>query len=194
MNVVLGVTGSVASILAPKLSSALVDAGHNVKLVFTSSAKYFAQDQRHLPINLTDQNSLWKLYSNAYKVNYNQFFDDSREWQWSKKGDPVQHIELANWMDVLLIAPLTANTMAKMVHGICDNLLLSIWLAKGDKPVVVAPSMNTKMLTHPVTQDNLIKLMNFGVKIISPVEKTLACGETGVGAMAPIDQIVKEIS
>jgi len=166
MNVLLGVTGSVAAIYTEKLAQAFIDDGHQVRIVLTQAARQFTTASKFAT------------------------FTDELEWDWSKMGDPVQHIELRNWMDVLLIAPLTANTMAKMVNGMCDNLLTSVWLAHGTKPVIVAPAMNTHMLMHSITQRNICSLLTMGVGIIGPVEKKLACGDVGIGALAPHDVIV----
>ncbi len=165
MNILLGVTGSVAAIKAPKLITALREIG-TVKTVMTESALKFNA--------LTDHS----------------VYTDKDEWRWKNIGDPVLHIELRDWFDVFVIAPLTATTMAKMAHGICDNLLTTIWLAAPNKKVLVAPAMNTQMWNNPITQQNLISLMSLGVKFVSPIEKKLACGETGIGAMAEIKDIV----
>lgn len=177
MKILLGITGSVAATVSDKLIDALIDKGHDVKYVATEKAAYFFKR----PIE--------SAYSNPPA-----YCSELSEWLWWRKiGDPIQHIELANWMDLMLIAPLTANTMAKMANGICDNLLTSVWLAHGKKPVYVAPAMNSNMWDHPATQANLEKIKSYGVKVIPPVEKKLACGVTGIGAMANIQDIVKEI-
>ena len=126
---------------------------------------------------------------------------DEQEWLWSKRGDDVLHIELRKWADMMLIAPLSANTLAKMASGICDNtlsLVVRCWDFSGrsdnkglNKPLLVCPAMNTMMLEHPITRKQLTFLTEeLGVRVIDPVIKTLICGESGSGAMAPIATIV----
>jgi len=120
-------------------------------------------------------------------------FTDKDEWEiWKKKGDPVQHVELRRWADVLLVAPLSANTLAKLANGFCDNLLTCVaraWDYK--KPFIVAPAMNTMMWENPFTKKHLKSLSGLGIKVIAPVSKTLACNDTGMGALAPVDVIAK---
>lgn len=176
MNILLGVTGSVAATLTPQLVRALQTAGHTVQVVATKPATYF--------FSATDIPA--------------RVWTDSDEWPvtgWHK-GDPVLHIELRQWADVLLIAPLTANTLAKLAHGLTDNLLTSVARAwDRDKPIILVPAMNTLMWTHPATAEHLATLKRWypRLTIIDPVEKTLACGDTGIGAMAPIDTIASTI-
>lgn len=98
---------------------------------------------------------------------------------------------LADWAHVLLFAPLSANTLAKLALGLCDNLASEIarsWST--DKPLLLAPAMNTKMWTHPATQRQLATLQGFGnAAVVAPVSKKLACGDTGVGAMASVQDV-----
>lgn len=117
---------------------------------------------------------------------------DEEEWNWQKRGDSVLHIELRKWADLLLIAPLSANTMAKIVNGICDNLLSLIvrcWnfndLHGGmlKQPIVVCPAMNSLMYDNPITYRQLDSLKQMGVRVVGPIEKKLMCGEVGNGAM-----------
>ena len=110
-------------------------------------------------------------------------------------GDPVLHIELRNWADVFVIAPLDANTLGKLAHGMCDNLLTCIARAWDiEKPLLFCPAMNTVMWHHPSTKRNINILKEFGYKEIPPVSKHLACGEEGIGAMANIKDIVQHIA
>lgn len=201
MNILLGLTGSVATILAEKTYNELSKVG-DVKVVATEKAMKF----------------IWSAASKKPNTNLippEKFYTDDKEWQWKQLGDPVQHIELSDWADVLVIAPLSANTLAKMVNGICDNLLTCIWMAwDKKKQVVVAPAMNTRMWENRITQSNLEKLeaLNFwkrpnpngyavnyrpipdyNISIVDPVEKKLACGTIGIGAMAPIETIIAKI-
>jgi phosphopantothenoylcysteine decarboxylase len=126
-------------------------------------------------------------------------------------GDPVLHIELRNWADVLVVAPLSAHTLAKFAHGMCDDTLSCVarawWSANAssassistNKPMVVAPAMNTGMWQHPVTEQQLQTLISFAphpslVTVVQPQVKTLACGETGDGALAPVQDIVEAVA
>jgi phosphopantothenoylcysteine decarboxylase len=111
---------------------------------------------------------------------------------WNTLGDPVLHIELRKWADAFLIVPLDANTLAKAAVGLCDNLVSSViraWDSK-DKPLLVAPAMNTVMWEHSLTQEQLNILRNRDVVVIPTVSKRLACGDIGYGAMATPETIV----
>jgi phosphopantothenoylcysteine decarboxylase len=122
---------------------------------------------------------------------------DADEWPngWSK-GDPVLHIDLKNWADILVIAPCTANTMAKIANGMADNLLTNVVRAWPEwKPLIIAPSMNTDMWDKMITREQL-RIMSdcqWNSRVISPQVKTLACGDHGNGAMANIEDIVDGI-
>jgi phosphopantothenoylcysteine decarboxylase len=112
---------------------------------------------------------------------------DEDEWaRWQKRSDPVTHIELSQWADCMVIAPLSANTLAKLSHGLCDNLLTCVYRAwnASRKLVLVAPAMNTAMWQHPATRKQLKQLTGTGVRVVDPVVKNLMCGVTGMGAMA----------
>ncbi|KAF7727188.1 putative phosphopantothenoylcysteine decarboxylase [Apophysomyces ossiformis] len=118
-----------------------------------------------------------------------------QEWKmWKKKTDPVLHIELRNWADIIVIAPLDANTLAKLANGLCDNLLTCVLRAWDPrKPVIVCPAMNTHMWNHPFTARHLSVLVEtLQFKTISPISKKLACGDIGMGAMAEPESIVLE--
>lgn len=122
-----------------------------------------------------------------------QVFRDADEWrEWEALGDPVLHIELRRWADVLIVAPLDANSLAKMACGMCDNLVTCVvrcWDFAA-RPMVVAPAMNTLMYEHPATEQHLATLRQWGIHIVPPIAKKLACGDVGVGAMAAPDDIV----
>ncbi|KAL6174984.1 hypothetical protein ACLB2K_051628 [Fragaria x ananassa] len=113
-------------------------------------------------------------------------YTDEDEWSsWNKIGDSVLHIELHRWADVMVIAPLSANTLAKIAGGLCDNLLTCVVRAWDyNKPLFVAPAMNTLMWKNPFTERHLISIDELGVSLIPPVSKRLACGDYGNGAMA----------
>ena len=110
------------------------------------------------------------------------------------------HIELRKWADMLVVAPLSANTLSSIVVGRCDGLLLSILRAwdwgEGERSgggVVVAPAMNTLMWTHPVTGGQVETLKGWGVEVLMPVKKVLACGDEGVGGMVGVEVVVEAI-
>ena len=132
---------------------------------------------------------------------------DEEEWRdWKKVGDPVVHIELRRWADIMVVAPCSANTLAKMANGLCDDLLSCIVRAwdfnDPYKRMVIAPAMNTMMWESPFTRKHLATLVELGggtmddqnrVVIVGPVEKTLACGDVGNGAMAAPADIMKMV-
>lgn len=196
VNVILGMTGSVASIKAGELIMRLAHlAGPrypSVKVVATKAAKHF--------FNWEELKK--DLSSPSVSI---EFHSDEEEWRdWKKVGDPVLHIELRRWADILVIAPCSANTLAKLANGLCDDLLSCIvraWDFKDpNKRLIIAPAMNTMMWESPFTQKHLETLVELGggtmddqkrVQIIGPVEKTLACGDVGNGAMASPEDIAR---
>uniref|UniRef100_H3G7F4 Flavoprotein domain-containing protein n=1 Tax=Phytophthora ramorum TaxID=164328 RepID=H3G7F4_PHYRM len=109
---------------------------------------------------------------------------DEDEWAaWNVVGDSVRHIELKDWADVMLLAPMSANTLGKLANGLADNLLTCVaraWIMT--KPFVFAPAMNTDMWNHPITAKQLRVLAELGYKMVPPVEKKLACGVVGTMA------------
>lgn len=124
-----------------------------------------------------------------------ELLSDADEWQnWREIKDPVLHIELRRWADIFVIAPLDANTLAKIANGICDNLLTCIarcW--DMNRPFVVYPAMNTLMWEHPVTAKHIDAISSFGIQVESPQSKLLACGDTGMGGMATVNHIVNTV-
>lgn len=177
LHLLLACTGSVATIKLPLILSALHTA-HSARLsihvLLSASALTFLPT----PLSLPGADRIWT---------------DADEWAvpWTR-GDPILHIELRRWADVLAIAPLSANSLAKMAGGLCDTLLLSVLRAwDTDKSVVVAPAMNTAMWRHPVTALHVGVLEGWGwVQVLRPVEKELACGDVGVGAMRAWEEVV----
>lgn len=173
-NLILGVTGSVAAIKTPELVSLLKRAGHDVRVVATARSLYFFDPAGVAVVRDSDE---WP------KAHY-------------QRGDEVLHIELRKWADVLLVAPLDANTLAKIANGICDNLLSCVYRCwDPTKPIVLAPAMNTFMWDHPVTTRHLRQVEEdfAGLTVVHPTEKTLACGDTGIGAMAELNEIVRAV-
>lgn len=173
-KVILGCTGSVAAMKVPEIVgefSKLTDV--EVCVVTTENAKHFF-DPSQLSVT---------------------YYSDQDEWKWCKKGDTILHIELTKWADVMVIAPLDANTLAKLANGICDNLLTCIVRAWDlSRPLIICPAMNTRMWEHPFTAKHLSVLCKeLGYQEIPPVFKTLACGDSGLGAMATVESIVRKV-
>lgn len=117
---------------------------------------------------------------------YGGLFDSSDTWK-------IEHISLAKKADLILLAPATANIIAKLAAGICDDLLTCIILAT-KAPVLIAPAMNENMYKNKITQDNIAKLKKLGYVFIGPREGKLACGDMGTGCLADIDTIIKEVN
>ncbi|GLB38217.1 putative flavo protein [Lyophyllum shimeji] len=119
---------------------------------------------------------------------------DEDEWTGTFKiGDPILHIELRRWADVVLVAPCSANTLSKIAHGICDNLVTSLMRALAPTtPTYIFPAMNTLMYEHPLTSEHL-RIVRDVVRynVVGPIGKNLACGDVGVGAMTEWRDIVK---
>ncbi len=170
-KVVLGVTGGIAAYKSAELVRRLQDAGAIVRVVMTQGATEFVTP-------LTFQ----ALSGNPVHLD---LLDPEAE-------AAMGHIELARWADMVLIAPITANTMAKLAYGIGDNLLTTLCLAT-KAPLVVAPAMNHVMWSDQATQDNVRTLENRGVEIIGPASGSQACGETGEGRMLEPTDIVAHI-
>ncbi|HTY61229.1 MAG TPA: flavoprotein [Acidobacteriota bacterium] len=187
MNIVLGITGSVAAVLTEKLCAALLATGHGVRIVATNPSLYFLPPGTGDPL---------KPAVPGRELATLELFHDKDEWLTSgyHKNDPVKHIEFRNWAHLLLIAPLSANTLAKMANGICDNFLCCIARAwPKEKPVVLAPAMNTEMWIDPITKEHIAALRKrfHKLTVLEPEYAVLACGDTGVGAMARIEHIVE---
>src|SRR6478609_9825953 len=165
-KILLGITGSIAAYKAILLVRQLVKAGAEVKVVMTPAAKDFVS-----PLTLST------LSKNPVAI---ELFEEN---SWSN------HVMLGRWADIMLIAPLSCNTLAKMANGLCDNLLLATYLS-AVCPVVVAPAMDEDMWKHPSTKVNVEKLQSFGNWVI-PVEKgELASGLYGDGRMAEPEHII----
>ena len=192
-RVLLGVTGSVAAVKAAELVAMMRNEGWEVRVVPTASAKRFLDSAEAEARGDGNASSAEASSSPTAPLHVDT---DEEEWtQWQRKGDPVLHIELRRWADILVIAPLSANTLAKLAAGICDNLLTSVfraWEFRSNKPVVLAPAMNTEMWEHPFTSRHLDLLHSLSsmVTTVQPVVKTLACGDTGAGALAPLASII----
>ncbi|KAK4483858.1 hypothetical protein RD792_011067 [Penstemon davidsonii] len=164
-RILIAASGSVAAIKFSNLCHCFSEWAE-VKAVATKASLHFI-DKVSLPKDVT-------LYT------------DEDEWSsWCKIGDNVLHIELRRWADIMVIAPLSANTLGKIAGGLCDNLLTCIVRAWDySKPMFVAPAMNTFMWNNPFTERHLMVIDDLGISLIPPVTKRLACGDYGNGAMA----------
>lgn len=221
-HIALGVTGSVAAIRVPMLAEALRLAGHDTRVVATEPALYFF-DPAGLPSPPADVSPLLPRRA---------LFRDADEW-WRRDGaerpfglyqreDTVLHIDLRRWADLLLVAPLDANTLAKLAHGLSDNLLTCLYRAwDSSRPILLAPAMNTFMWESPLTRhhlrllleqhagsdavtpapgaslDDLMDAINTHcprLTIVPPQSKRLACGDEGMGAMAEVIDIVAAVT
>ncbi|WP_304117544.1 bifunctional phosphopantothenoylcysteine decarboxylase/phosphopantothenate--cysteine ligase CoaBC [Phascolarctobacterium succinatutens] len=171
-KIVLGVTGGIAVYKAVDLVSRLRKAGCEVRVVLTEHAQQFVTPLTFKEISGNAvATSMW---------NANQEFN-------------VEHIALANWADAFLVAPATANILAKMACGIADDLLSTTLLA-AQAPIVVCPAMNTGMYQNPATQENIAKLQERGVTVMPPAVGHLACGTSGPGRLPEPQQIVEFMS
>jgi len=160
-NILLGISGGIAAYKTPELVRLLKKAGANVCVVMTRAAQEFVT-----PLTLQS------LSGEPVRT---ELMDPQQE-------STMGHIDLARWADVILIAPATANFIAKMAHGLANDLLTTLCLA-ADSDIIVAPAMNHVMWSNPATQSNVEKLKGFGVQFEGPVPGDLACGETGDGRM-----------
>ena len=170
-KIVLGVTGSIAAYKSAVLTRLLVKEGAEVKVILTPSALDFIT-----PLTLATL-SRNPVYSDFVK-------NEAGEWN--------NHVELGIWADALLIAPASANTLAKMSHGLCDNLLLAVYLS-ARCPVFFAPAMDVDMLQHPSSQENISKLKKWGNRLIDTTYGELASGLVGHGRMAEPEEIITSL-
>ncbi len=170
-NIVIGVTGSIAAYKIATLCSSLKKRGANITVIMTKNALNFVN-----PITyetLTGTKCLVDTFDRNFQFN-------------------VEHVSLAKLADVFLIAPASADVIAKAAHGIADDMLTTTLLAC-DCPKLVAPAMNTRMYKNPITQDNIKTLVKYGFEIINPANGYLACGDTGDGKMAEPEELMERI-
>ncbi|MCG8601400.1 MAG: phosphopantothenoylcysteine decarboxylase [Verrucomicrobiales bacterium] len=170
-NIVLGVTGSIAAYKAADLVSRLTKSGHEVHVVMTRDAQEFIT-----PLT---------LQTLSRQPVTTDLYDEKADWH-------PGHIELADNADLLVIAPATANTIAKFANGIADDTLGAIHLATL-APLLIAPAMNGKMWKHAATQRNVELLRERGADFIGPEEGLLACGYEGIGRLWPVEGIEERI-
>lgn len=167
--IVLGVTGSIAAHKAADLASLLTKAGRDVQVVMTADAQRFVTP---LPFKTLSRNPV-----------VTDLYDEEEGWK-------PAHIRLADEAALLLVAPATANFIAKLAHGLADDALSCIALALNPKAgILIAPAMNGKMWRHPATQANVALLKARGVEFIGPDEGMLSCGYEGIGRLWPAEQI-----
>ena len=170
-TIILGVTGSIAAYKACELTGLLKKEGFNVRVLLTKEANEFVTA---LTLQTLSQNKVIM-----------DMFESPEEW------NPV-HTSLAQSADLILIAPATANIIAKLASGICDDILTCTIFA-ADAPVLIAPAMNDKMYEHKVVQDNIAKLKKIGYRFIGPIKGHLACGCEAVGHIADLADIIAEV-
>ena len=170
-NIVLGVTGSIAAHKAVDVASQLTKQGCDVRVVMTADAQRFLTP---LPFKTLSRHPV-----------VTDLYDEEEGWK-------PTHITLADEADLLLVAPATANTIAKLAHGIADDALTCIALALNPSAkLLIAPAMNGKMWLHPATQQNVAALKARGAEFIGPEEGLLSCGYEGLGRMWPAEQVVR---
>ena len=171
-HILIGVTGGIAAYKTATIIRLLVKEGADVKVIMTAHAKEFITP---LTLATLSKNPVLSEFYNP------------------ENGDWNSHVDLGIWADLFLIAPATANSIAKMANGIADNLLLTTYFS-ARCPVFVAPSMDLDMLKHPATIINIETIRAFGNTILEPATGELASGLTGKGRMAEPEEIVKEIN
>lgn len=170
-KILLGVCGSIAAYKSASLVRLFVKAGAEVRVVMTEDATQFITP---LTLSTLSKNPVSKAYFNP----------TTGEWN--------SHVELGLWADLMVIAPASANTLGKMAHGLCDNLLSAVYLS-AKCPIYFAPAMDLDMWKHPSTQANVNKLLSFGNRMIQPRNGELASGLVGEGRMAEPEEIIETV-
>jgi len=170
-NIILGVTASIALYKACDLVRRLKDESFTVTVVMTEESEELIK-----PIVFQSLSGT-KVYRGLFEI--------PEAWD-------IEHVSLAEKTDLVLIAPATANIMAKIAAGICDDLLTCVVCAT-KAPVLLCPAMNENMYKNRIVQENIKKLKSYGYRFVGPKEGRLACGETGVGCLAEVETIVKKV-
>ena len=171
-RILLGVTGSIAAYKAAHLTRLLIKEGAEVQVILTTSALDFIT-----PLTLATLSKKPALH----------------QFQKSESGEWNNHVELGLWADLFLIAPISANTLAKMAHGHCDNLLTAVYLS-ARCPVMVAPAMDLDMYRHPSVRDNLKKIARFGDIVLDAEDGELASGLSGQGRLMEPEKIIEKVA
>ncbi len=170
-NVVLGVTGSIAAYKAADVVRRLQDKGCDVTVMMTSGAEKFV--------------TALTFEALTHRPVYTDMFTHEGAWD-------VAHVSLAKQADIFVIAPATADIIAKVAYGFADDFVACTALTT-KAPVLIAPAMNDDMFSNPVLQENIEKLKKRGINFVAPKEGKLACGTVGVGALADVDVIVQAV-
>jgi len=170
-TIIIGITGSIAAYKACDLVSRLKKKGHNIICVMTREAEEFITP---LTLETLSEN---KTYRNMFKL--------------PEKRNAV-HVSLAKKADLIVISPATANIIGRLASGICDDLLTSTVISS-KSPILIAPAMNDNMYKHKITQRNIGELKKIGYNFVDPIRGHLACGYVGLGHLADLGQIIKEI-
>ncbi|MHC6204235.1 flavoprotein [Breznakiellaceae bacterium SP9] len=171
-NIILGITGSIAAYKGAELANMLTKEKNDVHVIMTKAAQRFITPLTFQVITKK------QVYTELFK----EFV----------YGD-VRHISLAQEADLAIIAPATANIIAKIANGIADDMLSTVIMAMAKTPVLICPAMNTAMYENPITQANIKKLLEYGYYFEEPREGKLACGDTGKGALAELPVIVDAV-
>ncbi len=170
-HVILGVTASIAIYKACDILRRLKSGGVSVTVIMTQDAEEFIRP------------ALFQGLS-GNKV-YRGLFEEPEAWE-------IEHVALAEKADLVLVAPATANIIAKIASGICDDLLTCVCCATR-APILICPAMNENMYQNRITQGNIQKLQSLGYKFVDPIKGRLACGRVGAGCLAEVETIVKEV-
>jgi len=192
-NIVVGITGGIAAYKTCELVRALVKEGASVHVILTQAAQNFVtpltlQTLSKHPVHLD-------MFTPLPVKGHVRTEDKGHRLQTKDPQHQIQttnHVSLADMADIMVVAPASANILAKVAHGICDDLLSTTICATRAK-IVFAPSMNVNMWENKITQENISKLKKSGYKFVDPEEGELACGYSGVGRMADIEEIVKAL-
>lgn len=171
-HILIGVTGGIAAYKVVELIRLLRDQGHTVQIVMTEQAKQFIT-----PLTLQTLSGR-SVYSDLFDAHFE---------------NAIGHIQLARWADVILIAPASAHVIARLAHGLADDLLSTLCLASA-APLLIAPAMNKQMWDNPATQANITLLKNRGVTFIGPDSGEQACGEIGMGRMAETEELAETLN
>jgi phosphopantothenoylcysteine decarboxylase/phosphopantothenate--cysteine ligase len=172
LNILLGVTGGIAAYKVVDLASKLTAGGAHVQTIMTRSACRFVGPKSFETVTAAPvYTSLWS----------------------DPEGRKSSHIALADWADIVVVAPASADILGKMAHGICDDLLSTTLCVCWAKRMLFAPAMNTRMWENPAVQRNVATLREMGVQMVGPVIGRLACGDEGVGRMAEPQDLLAAI-
>ena len=172
LNILLGVSGGVAAYKAVDLASRMTAAGAKIKTVMTQSACELIRPKSFEAVTCS------AVFTGMWS---------------SPEEHKISHINLADWADIIVVAPATANIIGKVANGICDDLLSTILCACWKKPTLLAPAMNDNMWTNPAVQQNVKAVKDRGLQLIGPEKGRLACGTEGIGRMSEPQDILEAI-